>query len=241
MRLQAVLLEPVAGIRRSIPMKIIAINGSPRKSQSRTAQVVKQILAGAESSGALTEFIDITAMDIRPCTGCDRCHHLGECALKDDFNGLFQRILESDGLVLGSPVYIYQVTAQLKAFIDRLGEAIHCQLLLGKYGAVAATAGGSGHEETAQFLESLLVRLGAQHTGRIACTLDDGIIPSDAPVMTQAWELGIDLVNAVKNKREYPEQLHMQEGIRQYFKAIITKRKERWDWEYSYWCSKGWL
>lgn len=222
-------------------MKIIAINGSPRKGGSRTAQIVRQILAGAESSGAETEYVDITAVDVRPCIGCDKCHHLGRCALRDDFNDLFTKILQSDGLVLGSPVYIYQVSAQLKAFIDRLGGAIHCQLLLGKYGAVATTAGGSGHEETARFLEDLLVRLGAQHTGRIACTLDDGLIPADAPVMNQALELGRDLVQAITEKREHPEQLRMQEGIRQYFKAIITKRRERWDWEYDYWCEKGWM
>jgi multimeric flavodoxin WrbA len=222
-------------------MKIIAINGSPIKGQSRTASLVRQILAGAEAEGARTEFVDITSLDVRPCTGCDRCHHTGECALKDDFSSLFQRVMESDGLVLGSPVYIYQVTAQLKAFIDRLGAAIHCQFLLGKYGAVVTTAGGSGHEETAQFLESLLVRLGAQHTGRIASTLDDGPVQDSSPEMRQALELGRDLVSAISEKREYPEQRLMQEGIRRYFKDIIARRRDRWGWEFDYWCEKGWM
>jgi len=62
-------------------------------------------------------------------------------------NKSFNQVLEAvDGIVLGSPVYIYQASAQLKMFIDRLGHAIHCQRLLGKYGAAVATAGGSGHE-----------------------------------------------------------------------------------------------
>jgi multimeric flavodoxin WrbA len=222
-------------------MLITAINGSPRKGQSRTAQIARQILAGAGSLGAQTGYVDITALDIHPCTGCDRCHLVGECGVKDDFGGLLSRIMASDGLVLSSPVYIYQVTAQLKAFIDRLGGAIHCQLLLGKYGAVAATAGGSGQEETAQFLEMLLVRLGAQCTGRVATTLEDGLIPDSAPVMEQAFEKGRDLAQAILEKRQHPDQLRMQEGIRQYFRAIIDKRRERWAWEYDYWRAKGWL
>jgi multimeric flavodoxin WrbA len=100
-------------------MKIIALNGSPRKGLSRTGQIVGEILAGAQSAGAQTEYIDITTLAIGGCIGCDRCHHVGVCVQRDDFNGLFDKMCASDGIVLGSPVYIYQVTAQLKAFIDR--------------------------------------------------------------------------------------------------------------------------
>ncbi len=222
-------------------MKIIAVNGSPRKGLSRTGQIVGEILAGAGAAGAQTEYIDITTLTIGGCIGCDRCHHLGVCVQKDDFNGLFEKMCASDGIVLGSPVYIYQVTAQLKAFIDRLGNAIHCQRLLGKYGAVAATAGGSGQVETSDYLHSLLNRLGVQDVGKIACILDDGPMAAGSDIMQRSGELGRDLVRAIAEKRRFPDQLQTIAGMRGYFRDIMIKRKDRWDWEYRYWQDKGWL
>ncbi|WP_051617761.1 flavodoxin family protein [Desulfofundulus thermocisternus] len=171
----------------------------------------------------------------------DRCHHPGECAPKDDFNPLFEKLLAADGLVPGSPVYIYHVTAQFKTRADRPGNAIHCQRLPGKYGAVVSTAGGSGHEETADYLEMLLRRPGAQSAGRIACTLDDGPVPGDAELLKQANALGVTLVRAIKEKQEFPDQIQQQEKLREYFRDVIIKRKDRWDREYRYWQGKGWL
>ncbi|HVN70967.1 MAG TPA: flavodoxin family protein [Desulfomonilia bacterium] len=222
-------------------MKIMAINGSPRRGQSRTGQILREVLSGARNEGAKTEYLEITGLDIQCCIGCDRCHHLGACAQKDDFNDLFAKMLSSDGIVLGSPVYIFQVTAQLKAFIDRLGHAIHCQRLLGKYGAVVATAGGTGQVETADYQESLLNRMGVQCVGRVACALDDGLIPEGADVMEQALELGRTLAAAIEEKREFPAQIETLSRLRNYFCMIMEKRKDRWDWEYRYWQEKGWL
>ncbi|MGB9804831.1 flavodoxin family protein, partial [Desulfofundulus sp.] len=151
------------------------------------------------------------------------------------------KLLAADGLVLGSPVYIYHVTAQFKTWADRLGNAIHCQRLLGKYGAVVSTAGGSGQDETADYLEWLLKRLGAQSVGRVACVLDDGVIAEDAEPLKQANALGVALARAIKEKREFPDQIRQQEKLREYFRNVIIKRKDRWDWEYRYWQAKGWL
>lgn len=222
-------------------MKIIAVNGSPRKGQSRTGQILREILAGAESQGAETQYIDITSRNVGPCTGCDKCHRQGRCALKDEFNEIFDEVLQSDALVLGSPVYIYQVTAQLKAFIDRLGHAIHCQRLLGKYGAVVATAGGTGQVETADYLEALLNRTGTQCVGRMACTLDDGLIPDGSPLIREARELGQGLVEAIGERKDFPDQIRVLTQMRTYFCNVMEKRKKRWDWEYRYWQEKGWL
>ena len=222
-------------------MKIIAICGSPRKSQSRTGQILSEVLSGAQGAGSEVEYIDITTLNIDCCLACDRCHHLGRCAQKDNFNDLFEKMLESSGIVLGSPVYIFQVTAQLKAFIDRLGHAIHCQRLLGKYGAVVTTAGGSGQDETADYMESLLNRMGVQCVGRIACTLDDGPVPTGSDVMKRAGDLGRSLARAIEEKKEFPEQIQRLSQLRQYFCNIMIKRKERWDWEYRYWQERGWL
>jgi multimeric flavodoxin WrbA len=222
-------------------MKIVGICGSPRKTLSRTGHLVKDVLEGAQSHGADIEYVDLAALKIDHCIGCGRCHHLGECVLKDDSNFVLEKIKAADGLVLGSPVYISHVTGLLKNWIDRLGNVIHCQRLLGKYGAVVITTGGSGLKETGDYLEWLIGHTGAQSIGRVVCRLDDGPIPEDAKVLQEARSLGIGLAQNIEKGAEFPEQLKGHGEQRKYFRDVIVKRQEQWDWEYRYWQEKGWL
>ena len=83
-------------------MKIIGINGSPRRQNSRTGQLVNKVLESATDKGARIEFFDITKLKIKPCTACDRCHKTGYCIQKDDFGVTFDKIMAADGLV-GKP------------------------------------------------------------------------------------------------------------------------------------------
>jgi len=234
-----VLPAAIAGNRTQ--MKIIGICGSPRKKLSRTGHLVREVLAGAQSLGVDIEYFDLATMKIEYCNGCGHCHHLGECAQKDDFNSLFEKMIAADGLVLGSPVYISHVTGLLKNWIDRLGNTIHCQRLLGKYGAVASTTGGSGLKETADYLEWLLRHTGAQTVGRVVCRLGDGPIPEDAEPLREAKSLGVALAHAIEEGAEFSEQLKEHEEQRRYFRDVIMNRKDQWDWEYRYWKEKGWL
>jgi multimeric flavodoxin WrbA len=223
-------------------MKIIGLNGSSRPAQSRTGQLVRQILKGAGEVGAETEYFEITGSRVLPCIACDRCHKTGCCVQKDDFQAVYDKILAADGLVVGSPVYINQVTAQLKNWIDRLGNTIHCQRFLGKYGAVVATAGGSGEKETAGYLEYVLKRTGIQCAGRIAACIDtDGLLEPGSSLLEEANNLGRALAQAVQEKINYPEQQAELLQIREYFRYVIHRRQEKWSWEYDYWQEKGWL
>lgn len=223
-------------------MKIIGLNGSPRRSQSRTGQLLEQILSGAGDAGAETEYLEITKLKIEPCIACDKCHKLGYCVQKDDFQETFDKIMAADGFVIGSPVYIYQVTAQLKNWIDRLGNTIHCQRFLGKYGAVVATAGGTGEKETADYLEYVLKRTGMQYVGRLACCIDaDGLLDAESPLFKEAKDLGCSMVQAIREKKVFPDQHKEREQIKEYFRYVMLKRREKWSWEYDYWKEKGWL
>lgn len=223
-------------------MKILALCGSPRRSHTRTGQLTKELLAGAAAAGAQTEYVDIGQLKLHFCLACDKCHELGHCVQKDDFEPFMEKVLAADGFVLASPVYCYQVSAQLKVFIDRLGRYIHCQKLLGKYGAVVATAGGDGQVQTTDYMSFMLLQLGAQTTGRLAVTLDeDGPVPADSPLLAQARQVGADLVGAITEKPEYPEQRQAQEGIRAYFCDVVNRRRDRWAAEYEYFKQQGWL
>ena len=101
-------------------MKVIGFSGSARKGFS-TDQVVNKILQGAEAKGAETKFYNLNKMNISPCKGCLLCRKKeGECSIKDDMDELRAEINSSNAVVIGSPIYMIQMNAQTKTFIDRL-------------------------------------------------------------------------------------------------------------------------
>ena len=95
-------------------MRIVYISGSPRK-MSNTDYLLMWMLS--ETAG---EFIKISDYWIEPCRSCWKCLRVGRCIIDDDMsNELMSRLLGADAIILGSPVYFNNVSAQLKAFIDR--------------------------------------------------------------------------------------------------------------------------
>jgi multimeric flavodoxin WrbA len=99
--------------------KVIALNGSPRK-QGSTAILVNEILRVAEERGATVKSFFLNGMNIKPCQACYVCKQGGRCSVRDDMQEVLGEIAEADGVVLGTPVVMWQMTAQLKAAIDRL-------------------------------------------------------------------------------------------------------------------------
>jgi multimeric flavodoxin WrbA len=82
-------------------MKIIGINGSPRKKASNTLKLLQSVLSGAEEEGAKTEVIDICSLDVNFCTGCVSCFATGECVYEDDdAASLLENMKKADGIVL---------------------------------------------------------------------------------------------------------------------------------------------
>lgn len=105
-------------------MKIIAINGSPRK-EWNTATLLKKALEGAATQGARTELIHLYDLEFKGCVSCFACKEkdgksYGRCVIKDMLKPIFKRIEESDALILGSPVYLGTVTGEMQSFLERL-------------------------------------------------------------------------------------------------------------------------
>lgn len=98
--------------------KILGVIGSPRK-KGNTHILVSRILDGAKEEGADTEIIFLNDLDIRECDGCHSCWKGRQCSKKDDMNVLYPKIIESDIIIFGTPVYWYGPTALMKCFIDR--------------------------------------------------------------------------------------------------------------------------
>ena len=108
-------------------MKIIGIDGSPRKN-GNTEKLLKKVLAGATEAGGATEFLKLADLTIKYCQGCGTCRATGECVMRDDMDRVVDAIQQSDAVVLGSPIYAWQVSGNTKVFMDRL-----CRLLTPKY------------------------------------------------------------------------------------------------------------
>jgi multimeric flavodoxin WrbA len=99
-------------------MKILGISFSPR-AKGNTVAMLTKALEAARGEGAETELYSIAGKNIQPCDGCWGCMKAGKCHIKDDTAGLFDKMLAADGLILGTPVYFWGMTAQAKAVIDR--------------------------------------------------------------------------------------------------------------------------
>ncbi len=105
-------------------MKLLAVNGSPRKAWN-TAQLLEKVIAGAAASGADAELAHLRDYTYRGCISCFHCKDpkgssYGRCILKDDLAPLLQKAHEADVLVLGSPFYFCMETAYMRAFMERL-------------------------------------------------------------------------------------------------------------------------
>lgn len=100
-------------------MKIIGFTASPHKT-GNTAWVVNKILEGAEEGGAETEIWYSSELDIKACRGCLGCVQDSRCVVRDDMQKLYDSLRQADALVLGSPIYMGQMSAQAKTFTDRL-------------------------------------------------------------------------------------------------------------------------
>ena len=105
-------------------MKLIAICGSARK-QGNTTKMLQQVIEGAKSEDAETEFINLFDLNYKDCISCYACKlrdnkSFGHCILNDDLKPLLERIERSDVIVLGSPIYYGNLSGQMRSFTDRL-------------------------------------------------------------------------------------------------------------------------
>ena len=99
-------------------MKVLGIMGSPRR-QSNTETLLDKALEGAREAGAEVEKVLVSKLKISPCLEIYACRKDGNCAIKDDMQALYEKLLEADHVIFASPMFFYGVTSQAKAVIDR--------------------------------------------------------------------------------------------------------------------------
>ena len=104
-------------------MKVVAFNGSPRK-DGNTTILINHAFRELEKEGIETELVQLSGKEIHGCIACYKCFENKDqhCAVKNDnANECIEKMIKADGIILGSPVYFADLTAEMKALIDRAG------------------------------------------------------------------------------------------------------------------------
>jgi multimeric flavodoxin WrbA len=227
-------------------MLFIGISGSPRAG-GNTARLVKHILGALADQGATTEFYSLAETRVGPCTACETCMRDGHCPVGDDFNGLLERVLAADGLVLGSPHYAFAMSAQMKALFDRSHSLLYyTRRLAGKYG-VGVAAGGHPFRTAAvaKMLAQGTWLCGGYNLGAVWGVSTDRDLPkleNEAAMFRQAANLARRLYRAVHARKRFC----MQDFMRSFFldrnlRKMVATKKNRYPFLYSYYVTRGWV
>jgi multimeric flavodoxin WrbA len=99
-------------------LRVLGISTSPRLG-GNSDLLLREALAGAESAGAEVEYLRVCDLEIAPCIECNSCYKTGRCRIQDDYQAVFEKLLEADRLIFATPVFFMAVCAQAKMLIDR--------------------------------------------------------------------------------------------------------------------------
>ena len=196
------------GRKGNIMLKVLGFGASPRP-RGNTDHLLSAALAGARQQGALTEEFQLRDQEVAPCIGCELCRKAEICiGIEDDMQDIYPRIIEAQGIILASPTHNYNITAWMKAFIDRLYCFYHFSddrprryrplLSPGRKAVVIAVCEQTDPRDMGFTLEAMtmpLEALGFEVVGQLPVygIFDLGAVKEQDEVMAQAEALGREL------------------------------------------------
>lgn len=210
--------------------KVVMINGSFRK--KNTYNLLVQIGQILKAHDIESEILNLFDYKIDDCVGCDDvCIRQGHCHVADDMSGIMQKILDSDGLILSSPVYLCGVTSKFKAFADRTNAWFHKPEPVGMPVLFVTTTASTGIKETIHFLDQLTTGYGTRKGGFISRTRG----AFDVPVKEK--ELSRFLSLLIKDKKHYHPTMN-EIVIFEVQKVLALKSNGD---DRKFWEEKGWI
>lgn len=185
-------------------MKVLAVVGSPRK-EGNTQALINEVVRGAGSVGASCQVINVCDLAIAPCRGCESCSRTGTCVQKDDMLDMYTKILDCDVLVIGSPVYWWGPSAQIKTFIDRMFALVQQggrERLEGKRAGIV-TPYGDTDPDTPKHLLGMFGKafdaLGIDIVGTLGVSAGrKGEVVDNEEAMEEAFNLGVRLCEGLR-------------------------------------------
>lgn len=225
--------------------KIVGFIGSPLKKKSNTYTLTKMMLNKLLEIDSNIKFDLITAgdVDIQSCNGCWSCMKLGKCPLDemDDMAFLKEKMLNSDFIIWGSPVYAMHVSGQMKTFLDRLASWYHTFRLAGKPGITVSTTAGAGLEEVHDYLKLVLNAAGV----KVVSALDSfGTLPGTLIAPEEALKSAHKAAYEIYPHLTGEKNIETDEGLEYSFQ--VNKNKVIYGAEvlkadYEYWEENGML
>lgn len=181
-------------------MKILGIVCSPRGG-GNTEILVRKALESAEKEGTEVELWGIAGKEVKPCDHCLSCSKTSECHIKDDMQDVYPKMTNADGIIIGSPIYFWSVSAQAKLVMDRtyaLRRPIN--RLEGKIGGAIAVAGRRGQVEGLTVINNFFLGQGMTPTGLgvDGRGSEKGDVKRDERALTGATDLGKRMVKLIR-------------------------------------------
>ncbi len=183
-------------------MKIIGILGSARENGS-TNYLIKEMMKEPAAKGAEMKIYNLAKMNIGSCFGCEACRKTGSCVRKDDMHTLYDELKTADAVIFGTPIYMGEMTGQLKTFIDRcfaLKDADRNSLIpAGKKMAVIITQGApmpEHYEKTPERINYIFQGYGYVPAGTVTAVSVHNTeeLLKDETVLKKAREIGKQLI-----------------------------------------------
>jgi multimeric flavodoxin WrbA len=190
-------------------MKIIGILGSSRKS-GNTEILLDLALEEAKKNGASISKIPLKGKAIAPCNGCEKCLKTGKCVIKDDMQKIYNKMLESEGIIWATPVYFWSMSGQTKTVMDRTYALSFPRLqLMNKVGGLILVAGTRGCINTANIFHmyfSYNHMFFAEFASGYA--LAKGEIKKKAYPVNAVKEMVHQMIGLIQADLKYPEEFH---------------------------------
>jgi len=191
-------------------MKVVGFNGSARK-DGNTAILIDYVFERLKDAGIETEMVQLAGKDIHGCRACFKCfsNKDGHCGVNDDYvNECIDKMTQANGIILGSPTYFTDVTAEMKALIDRAGLVAKANgdMFKRKVGAavVVARRAGSIHVFDSMnhfFLISQMIVPGSSYWN-MGLGLDKGDVEKDTEAIGTMKTLGLNMAWLLKKIKE---------------------------------------
>jgi multimeric flavodoxin WrbA len=222
-------------------IKITAVIASPKVTNSNTANIARLFLENLKklNNDIHYEIIVLSSKKIRMCTGCIVCEKTGACVIDDDLKEIQHKLLESDLIVFGTPVYCWNVSAQYKAFIDRQIIWIHTLRLIGKPAVTVSTTAIDGFNAMQKYLDSTLYMLGMIPIGKIQWVVPHGQSDINEVAFLERYSrLTKKVLNYFQKRKMNPKLMNYF-----YYFGIVNKMRKssRHPFDTQYLREKGWF
>lgn len=209
--------------------KVVLINSSKRK--QNTYKILAQIKNYLDKESINCEIINLHEYDIKRCIGCETCLRKGFCPIKDDCRNLYEKLKKADGIIIGTPVYMRNISGMLKTMYDRTCRWYHRSEIAGKPVLSVITTAYSGVKTTSKYMKDVNLQWGA---------IDCGFVYRNA----------VNIKENVKDKEVKKFKLWLNKNVSEYrptIKQVLEFQTQKilaekiLKIDQKYWVEKGWM